>query len=251
MLDRAGNVVLAANDDAAETYRKARPQAALPSFDALNQVLAHQLALACVRGRSLALTRAFPLSPSPLFVLNAVRATPALLGDRAESLRPFAVQAVSRQMIVEGSCADSQLKYALTEATTSVRYAAGRLSLFEGDYRVRLLRKTGDSAHSEQAKLLAEDRETRRFCASPRLFRIRQLEACVERVSPVSGTCCSSLVLNGNLNRPALLQLVGDAKAMLARRQFLHLYEQRGLEADELIEAIARVQQCIRDYDAL
>ena len=38
---------------------------------------------------------------------------------------------------------------------------------------------------------------------------------------------------------------------MLARRQFLHLYEQRGLEADELIEAVARVQQCIRDYDAL
>lgn len=251
MLDHAGNVILAANDDAAEVYRKARPQAALPSFAALNQVLAHQLALSCVHGRALGLADVFPLSPSPLFALNAFRATPALLGDRAETLRPFAVQAVSRQMIIEGSCADSQLGYVLTEATTPVRYAAGRLSLFEGDYRARLLRKTGDSAHSEQAKLATEDRETRQLCASPRLFRVRQLEARVERVSPVPGTCCSSLVLNGNLNRPALVQLVGDAKTMLARRQFLHLYEQRGLEVDELIEAIARVQQCIRDYDAL
>lgn len=99
MLDCAGNVVLASNDDAAEVYRKARPQAALPSFSALNQVLAHQLALASVRGRSLDLKNAFPLTPGPLFPLNALRATPALpalSGDKNESLRPFAVQAVSR-----------------------------------------------------------------------------------------------------------------------------------------------------------
>ena len=205
MLDHADAIVLSSNDDAAEVYPKARPQAALPSFAALNQVLAHQLALACVRGRSLGVSDALPLISSPIFPLNAIRATPALSGGSSESLRAFAVQAVSRQMIIEGSCADSQLGYTLTESTTPVRYAAGRLSLFEGDYRARLLRKTGDSAHSEQAKLAAEDQATRRLCESSRLFRVRQLEARVERVSPVPGTCCSSLVLNGNLNRPALL----------------------------------------------
>ena len=62
---------------------------------------------------------------------------------------------------------------------------------------------------------------------------------------------CAGMALNGLLLRAEISQIRDDLIAKLARRQFLHFYEDRGVQKDEIIQALTVIEQIIRNYDSL
>ena len=141
-----------ANDDAAQICSRSL-SLQRPSFSDLNRVIATYLALTVPY---------LDVLTVPGLKMLSVRAAPVSL----KQLKYYAVQSTARQMILTGSCSDSQMDYSVTRKNCSVKYFSGQLNLF-GSFK----QSQNDQGKSELLKYQSETKNLEEVCRDMNIFR--------------------------------------------------------------------------------
>ncbi|CAL6014251.1 Delta_tubulin [Hexamita inflata] len=235
MLEHSSQIIPLANDDARIIYMKSNPtQSKTPNFEQMNSVIGHNLALNMF-------SQELDFNCN-LFKIWNCRATPSV--SKTESRKLFGIVNTVKQLLLTGSIVDSQMDYQISLKNTTQKYCTGQIQLFGS-----LIQNPKDIHGSELQKLQQELKDLKTVTVQPQLFKMQSCTIKQMKQQPLEN--CSSIALNGMLLKKEFETLKNDLVQKLARRQFLHFYEDRGVERDEIVDAIVVVEQMIKNYDEI
>eukprot|EP00703_Trepomonas_sp_PC1_P002539 JAP94067.1 Delta tubulin [Trepomonas sp. PC1] len=221
LLQHANQVNLISNDQIKEIYLKSFPQQTQPTFQQLNRVISHNMSLNLDQN----------ILTLPLQKLVNFSCTPSV--DTQTQRKLFSVLPTARQMILQGSFSDSQLSFKPDKQDKYVqKYLSGRVKIF-------------GTPKQNVEKFNEELQKLKQVCFSTSFHTKCHIEHCEKEI--FGG--CAALSLNGLLLKQEIRLLQSDLIQKMARRQYLYLFQQKGVEEDEIEEALGVVEGVIKAYE--
>lgn len=226
-----------ANDDARQIC--VRQGTERPTFAQMNDVISFYLAVNTLDVRRFVCSSLI----SNLFKLNNPRTTPAGQRDQMQTNKVQNVLNRLHYMVLNGAVGDGQLNYTLRPHNCRFRYVHGCFSVY-GDQVIRQGLRDANNLEADNRQIREAAEQLTALRTNRDVFRIEAADYYHNRRKFLlrDQQCCGGVVLNGMMYGDLLQHIRDDVIKKLASRAYLHFYEDRGVELDDVVEAVAGVE---------